>query len=144
MANPSATVVMGTVGEVVLDTTAIANMTQWTVTDTQNVSEWGDSDSEGYTNRKGARKDGTGSVEGKLNTAAAIYEVVNADAEPEQTCWITETLYYNFPCVIFTNFKLTVNTDSKEVLGWSVDFGAAGKFYRPGAAGAPSKSYPTP
>lgn len=142
MANPAANVVMGTAGEVVLDSTAISNLTQWTLTDTQNVSEWGDSDSLGCTNRKGARRDATGSEEGKLNTAAEIYDTVNASAEPEQTCWINATLYYNFPCVVFTNFKLTVNTDSKEVVGWSVDFGAAGVFYRPGEANAPSKTYP--
>ena len=140
MANPAATALMGLDGEVALDGTDIARLTQWSLTATANISEWGDSDSQGYTHRKAARHDGSGSVEGKLDSAAEAYDVMVSTpsvlVEPEQKLYIdkSDALYWQFPCVVYSNFQLTVNTDSKEVLGWSADYGASGPFYRPGTS----------
>ncbi len=143
MANPAANAVMGSAGEVVVDSAALAFMTQWTFTPTSSESAWGDSDSAGYTHRKAARKDGTGSAECKLDSTAEAYDVLDVGDDPELVLWINSTLYYDLPCAIITRFSLSVNQDSKEVIGCSADFGASGIFYKPGQSGAPVKTYPT-
>lgn len=143
MTNPASTAVMGDAGEIVADGTAIARTTQWSIAPKIGESAWGDSDSAGYTHRKGARKDATGSVEGKFDSANPPYNYLEIGDEPELVLWVTTALYWDFPCVLITSFNLTVNMDSKEVLGWTADWGASGIFYRPGQASAPAKTYPT-
>lgn len=142
MSNPASTAVMGDKGEVVADGTAIARTTGWTFNPKIGESAWGDSDSAGYTLRKGARKDGSGSCEGKYDDTTPQSAVVEIGDEPELVLWITQTLYYYMPCVLITGFSLSVNMDSKEVVGWSCDFGCSGIFYRPGQSGATPKTYP--
>lgn len=143
MANPAANVVMGDYGEVVADGTAIAHLTEWNVNPKISESAWGDSESRGFTFRKGARKDGTGSIGGKFNTTQAFYAVVKEGDEPTLALFVTTTLYWYFPCVLITDCKLAVNRDTKEVVGWTADWGASGIFYRPGEAGTTSVTYPT-
>jgi len=134
---------MGDVGEVVVDSTAIARLTQWQFNPQANLSEWGDSDSEGYTNVRPARKSGTGSMEGKMDDTSEFYDLFSEGDEPELTLWATTTLFWNLPCAVISGYQLTVDTDSKEVVGWSADFSASGPFYYPGHASAPAKTYPS-
>ena len=143
MANPAADIAMGDLGEVVADGTAFAHATEWSIAPKIGESAWGDSDSAGHTLRKGARKDCTGSFGGKFDTGNKFYDLVQEGDEPELILWLNTTLYWYFACVLITGYSLAVNMDSKEVVGWSADFGESGRSYRPGEAGAPSKTYPT-
>lgn len=143
MANPASTAVMGDVGEVEVGSQAIARLTQWSFNPTANLSEWGDSDSQGYTNVRPARKAGTGSIEGKMDSGDEFYDLFSEGDEPELTLWATTALYWNIPCGVISGYTVTIDTDSKEVVGWSADFSASGIFYYPGHASAPSKTYPT-
>jgi hypothetical protein len=144
MSNPATNAVMGDLGEIVADGTAIAMATQFSVNPKRGESAWGDSDSAGYTHRKGARKDCTGSLEGKFNSVNPPYSYpVYIDDEPELVLWMTTTLYWDIPCGVITTMQLQVNMDSKEVVGWTADWGASGIFYYPGQSGAPAKTYPT-
>jgi hypothetical protein len=56
--------------------------------------------------------------------------------------WMNTTLYWYFTRALCFDFKLDVNIDTEEVIGWSSDFGADGRYYKPGGSGAPSASYP--
>jgi hypothetical protein len=38
---------------------------------------------------------------------------------------------------------MTYDQDSKEVVEWTADFGADGKYYYPGESGAPVETLPT-
>ena len=144
MSNPASSVLMGDLGEVVADGTAFAHATEWAISPKIGESAWGDSDSAGHTLRKGARKDCTGSFGGKFDTGDPFYSVVSEGDEPSLVLWASRTLYWWFSCVLVTGYNLTVNMDSKEVVGWTADFGESGKHYKPGEAGAPSKTYPGP
>ena len=144
MANPASSVVMGDAGEVVADGTAVARLTQWSVNPKISDSAWGDNDSAGYTNRKGARKDASGGIEGKFDSSNTPHSyTLDIGDEPSLVLWINTTLYWWFPCVLITNYQLTINMDSKEVVGWSADWGSAGIFSYPGQSGTASKSYPS-
>ena len=143
MANPAANAVMGDAAEAVYDGTAVARMTQWTFNPTSGISEWGDSDGGAFTNAKPTRKSGGGSVEGKLDSGSEVYDVFVPGDEPTLVLWINATLYYDLPCAVIGTFSLTLDQDSKEVVGWSSDFTASGVFYYPGEAGATVRSYPS-
>jgi hypothetical protein len=68
-----------------------------------------------------------------LVTKLALWEDINES-----------TAYWLFECALLQNFSLTMDQDSKEVMEWSVDFGADGKFWRPGQAGTkPSQGLPS-
>ncbi len=44
---------------------------------------------------------------------------------------------------LITGYQLTLDQDSKEVVGWTADFGADGQYYRPGETGQPTETFPT-
>jgi hypothetical protein len=135
----------GVDGEFVVGTTRVARTTKWSVSETlATKSEWGDSDTAGYTARAAGRKDATFSTEGKFSTADEVWEIFAIGDNPEATLWMDgESLYWNFPCALCMDFQLTVDMDTQEVIGWTSNWGADGLFYRPGQTGAPSKSPPS-
>jgi hypothetical protein len=130
--------VTGRNGKIHIGTSLVARVTQWAVNPTlATTSEWGDSDSEGYTNRAIGRRDATFTAEGKYEHANNQYELFDLGVgSVEATLWLNAALYWYFPCCICLDFSLTVNIDTEEVVGWTSSWGADGKFYYPGQAGA--------
>ena len=130
-------------GEFVVDTDRVARITQWSVNPKlASSSEWGDSDSAGYTNRCGGRKDATFTSEGKYDTTDEVWDLF----QPDDTCiavlWMNGTLYWDFPRALCSDFSLSVNVDTEEVIGWTASFGSDGIFYYPGQAGATVRTLP--
>lgn len=72
---PSASALAGSDGNVLVGTVRVARITQWNVSYTAQTTVWGDSDSAGYTSRKGTRKDATGTIEGKFDTDNPVYDL---------------------------------------------------------------------
>lgn len=139
----SSTARTGHLGKAVIASSLIYRLTQWTFTPTCSESAWGDSDSEGFTNRAAARKDGTGSVVGKFDTDRKMYTLVMPGDIIKLTLWENATDYWALPRVLVTSFSLTFDNDSKEVVAWNADYGCDGKYYRPGQSGAPAETLPT-
>lgn len=123
----------------------VARTTQWSVNPTlATSSEWGDSDSSGYTNRAPGRKDATFDAEGKYDTTDEVFDLFMPEDIAIAVLWMNNSdLYWDFPRAMCTDFSLTVNIDTEEVLGWSASFGADGQFYYPGQSGATSRSLPS-
>lgn len=126
----------------VVDDELIARMTSWAFNPSAGETAWGDSDSEGYTNRACGRKDGTGSTAGKFDEDTPVYDLFIAGDIVEYVLWENTADYWALPSAFVQNFNLTYDQDSKEVVGWTSDFGADGKFYYPGQSGAPSHTLP--
>lgn len=137
-------------GKFVVDTSLVARTTQWAVNQKlASTAEWGDSDSGGYTNRAAGRKDATFTAEGKYQSDDEIYDLF----QPGDICigvlWLSyvaspaEALYWDFPRALNSDFNLTVNIDTEEVVGWTSSWGADGLFYYPGQSGATSRSMPS-
>lgn len=144
----SAGVIKGSGGKVVVNGTLLSRVTQWTLDKATSETAWGDSDSEGYTNRASARKDGTGSLQGKFDTNQKFYNILNDGDIVELDLWEdadqpSPSNVWVFPRALIQSFNLVFDQDTKEVVGWTANFGADGKFYKPGQSGAPSRSLPT-
>lgn len=138
----STTARTGELGKAVADGTLIARITQWSFNPTSAESAWGDSDSGGYTNRVGGRKDGTGSLTGKFDTTNKVYDLFMPGDNIKLVLWETAADYWVMECCLISGFSVSYNQDTKEVVEWSADFGADGKFYYPGEAGAPVETLP--
>lgn len=122
----------------------VARTTKWDVNPKlANKSEWGDSDSEGFTNRAAGRKDCTFTSEGKFDTDDEQYDLFQEGDILIAVLWMNAALYWYFERALCDDFKLSVNIDTEEVIGWTSAWGADGKYYRPGASGAPAATLPT-
>lgn len=142
MASPVTDVRTSKDSKVVFDDVLVLRMTNAQINPTTSETTWGDSDSEGFTLRKGARRDCTGSVTGKFSTDKPIYDMCQVGDELKMELWENTTDYWAFPCVLVQNYTLGYNQDTKEVIEWNMAFGAVGRFYHPGEDGAPSETLP--
>jgi len=127
-------------GEFVVDSQRVARTTKWDVSATlATKSEWGDSDTGGYTARAAGRKDCTFNAEGKYTIDDEVWEIFSIGDNPVATLWMdSSSLYWHFPCALCLDFSMTVDMDTQEVIGWNSAFGADGIFYFPGQSGAPT------
>lgn len=137
--------VTGRNGKKVVGSTLVARTTQWSVNPTLATStEWGDSDSSGYTNRAFGRKDATFDSEGRYDSSSEVFDLFQPEDIAIVTLWMdNSSLYWDFPRALCNDFSMTVNIDTEEVIGWTSSWGADGIFYHPGAAGAPSRTLPS-
>ncbi len=140
----SSNTLTGRLGKHVVDTTLVARITQWQVNPKlANTSEWGDSDSAGYTNRAAGRKDATFTSEGKYDTTNECWDLFEEGDSAISTLWMNASLYWDFPVALCMDFSMMVNVDTEEVIGWNASFGADGIYYRPGQSGAAVRTIPT-
>ena len=123
----------------------VARTTQWAVNPKlASSSEWGDSDSAGYTNRAAGRKDATFNGEGKYDTEDEVFDLFMPGDNAVAVLWMNATaLYWDFPRALCSDFNLTINIDSEEVIGWQSNWGADGQFFYPGQSGATTRTLPT-
>lgn len=139
----SQTALTARLGKFVVEDTLIARTTNWAVSPTlATKSEWGDSDSGGYTNRAAGRKDATFDGEGKYDTADEVWDIFMPEDICESVLWMNATLYWAFPRALCSDFSMTVDVESEEVIGWTSSWGADGIYYHPGAGGAPAHTIP--
>lgn len=122
-----------------VDSEQVARATNWDVNEKiAHVSEWGDSDSNGFTCRAAGRKDATFAANGKYDTDGIGGESFGMDLfHPDDTCHAeldsgeassSTSLAYDFPRALCNDFKISVNIDSEEVIGWTSEWGADGEF----------------
>ena len=140
----SATALTGRNGEFVVGTTRIARTTQWAVTKSlATSSEWGDSDGGGFSNRAAGRRSATFTAEGKYDTNSEQFDIFQPEDIAIAVLWLNSTsLYWDFPRALCSEFGMTVNIDSEEVIGWTSNWGSDGIFYFPGQVGATTRTMP--
>jgi hypothetical protein len=131
-------------GKFVVGTTLVARCTEWGVNPTlASSTEWGDSDSAGFTNRAAGRKDATFTANGKYDTTNEAFDLFQPEDIAIAVLWLDNvSLYWDFPRAMCTEFSLSVNIDSAEVIGWESSWGADGAFYYPGEIGATVRALP--
>lgn len=131
-------------GKFVVGASLVARTQQWAVTKTlASSTEWGDSDSAGFTNRAAGRKDATFTAEGKYDTSSEQWDLFQPEDIAIAVLWLDNVgLYWDFPRALCSEFGMTVNVDTEEVLSWTASFGADGLFYYPGEAGATVRTLP--
>src|SRR5690606_41796012 len=99
----------------------VARVKQWAVSEKlASTSQWGDSDSGGYTNRAAGRKDATFTSEGVYDTTDEVYDLFSPGDIVISVLWMNATsLYWDFPRSLNEDFSLSVNIDTEEVDGWN-------------------------
>ena len=134
------TALTGRNGKFQVGSTTVARTTTWGVNPKlATKSEWGDSDTAGYTARMPGRRDATYTADGKYDTAAEQFDLFQPEDKAQCGLWMNASaLYWAFPSAMCDDFSMQVNIDTEEVIGWSSSWGADGIFYRPGAEGAPT------
>lgn len=138
------TAATGKNGKFTVEGTPVARLTQWQVSPKlATSSQWGDSDTGGYTARMPGRKDSTFNAEGKYDTDAEQYDLFFIGDKAQADLWMDpeSSLYWAFPCAMCDSFSMSINVDSEEVIGWQSSWGADGIFYYPGQAGAPVRTF---
>lgn len=138
----SSTARSGELGKAVVDDVLVARLKNWSLNPTTSETAWGDSDSAGFTNRKNARKDATGSMTGAFDDGSKPYDLFVAGDIVKLVLWENASDYWALPCALIQSFTITYDQDTKEVVEWSSDFGADGIYYYPGEAGAPVETLP--
>lgn len=139
----SANTITGRNGKFVVNDQLVARTKNWSVNPSVGGSEWGDSDSNGYTNRSSGRRDATFDAEGVYSIVSEQFDLFKPGDIAEAVLWLNATnLYYDFPRALCRDFSLTVDIDTEEVIGWTSGWGADGEYYAPGEAGASSHSLP--
>ncbi len=125
----SSNTLTGRGGTFSVDNTSIARITQWGANPTlASSSEWGDSDSGGFTNRAAGRKDCTFTAEGKYDSTQELYTLFEPEDIVLAILGTTGTPGFNFPRALCSDFNITVNVDTEEVIGWSSNWGADGTY----------------
>lgn len=142
------TAVTGGNGYAQYSNTLISRITKWSINPVDNGSAWGDSDSDGYTNRSSGRKDCTGTLEGKLDSAAKFHGQLREGDFIQLTLWedgldATPGDPWQFPRAKIEGIQLEFNNDTKEVVGWTANFASDGKYWAPGESQAPAVSFGT-
>jgi len=141
----SANTLTGRNGKFVVADTLVARTTEWNITKTlASVTEWGDSDSAGFTNRAAGRKDCTFTTAGKYNTTSEVWDLFQPEDIVVSVLWLdNSSLYWDFPRALCTEFGMILNIDTEEVIGWTANFGSDGVFYYPGESGATPRTLPS-
>ena len=125
----SATALTGRGGSFSAGGTTVARVTQWAVNPKlASSSAWGDSDSNGFTNRASGRKDCTFNAEGKFDTASFAYDLFTLGDIVAAVLGTSGSLGWTFARALCEDFSLTVNIDSEEVIGWTSSWGADGEW----------------
>jgi hypothetical protein len=145
-------------GKAVVGTTLVARITTITVNTATTTSDWGDSDSGSFENTKPARRNANGNMTGMLDTVDPVYDLFDVGDVVEVQFWEdgnaeTPAVYWHLECVVITSFDLTIDPNTKEVVGWTANWKADGRWYTPSTAdesmnklGAakPVKTFPGP
>ncbi len=138
----------GVGGRVVIDGNIIVRVKTWSLNSVVSESAWGDSNSGGFTNRKPARADATGTIVGVMDDVTRIYSYFSGGDfvgrlvqlslwEKLTSAGGAATRGWWFPCALIQGFDITLDMDTKEVVEFTMSWGSDGIYYRPGAAEAP-------
>lgn len=132
-------------GEVAVAGELVARITNWTVNDNLDTSsEWGDSDSAGFTCAQGGRRGATMTIEGVYDTDHPQLGLFKPGDHAEVTLFIEHSnQYYHFPRALCQTFNTGASPDSQEVIKFTSNWRSDGIYYYPGEAGAPSKTVPS-
>jgi len=139
----SETVARGNLGKVKVDTSVIARVTQFELTEQVEETSWGDSDSGGTTNRAAGRSEVIGTIQGKFDNDSPVIVLFAAGDTVALVLFENLTRYWNLPCALIRSYNVVIDTDTKKPVEWKAEFASDGPYYRPGAAGAPTVAYPT-
>lgn len=114
-------VISGKTGKVLVGATAVVDVTSWKLDLKNNVSKWGGSATGGYKKGVGGTNDGSGSIEGKIDTADEIYDRIAPGDSVTLKLYENATINWSVPAII-GGLSIDVDIDDGEALTWTADF----------------------
>lgn len=122
--------ISGKDGKVKIGSTTLADITHWTLRTTALLSAYGSSATAGFRRRVAGIKDGSGTLDGKLDPADPISDDFDEGASVTLLLYLDATRFYTVPAII-ESFRLEVDIDRGEVLGWHAEFSTQGAWTKP-------------
>jgi hypothetical protein len=122
----------------------VAEVTKWNFNPKSNNVAWHSNRTGGYTARAAGNRDGSGTVEGKWSpiTADMVLPALKEGANVTLNLQIISTQKYVVPAII-DGFKIGVDLDTGEAVGWSADFSTNGAWTDPVGVSAIPSTWPT-
>lgn len=138
-------IVSGKDGKVLVSSSAIARLNEWTFNPSVQTDRFGDSDSSGFQRTVPGTAGATGTLRGKFLASDPIYELMRQGdcvnlALRVRSAASGGVLYYYVPAVI-QDFNIGSNPDTGVAVEWTATFESDGKWYYPGESGIPSVSF---
>lgn len=122
--------ISGKDGKVRIGTTTLADITRWTLRTSAALSAYASSATGGYKRRIAGVKDGGGTLAGKLDPGDPISDDFDEGAAVTLLLFVDADRYYTVPAVV-ESFRLEVDIDSGEVIGWQAEFSTSGPWTKP-------------
>ena len=122
--------ISGKDGKVKIGSVTLADITHWTLRTNALLSSYASSATAGYRRRVAGVKEGSGTIDGKLDPADPISDDFDEGSAVTLLLYLDATRYYTVPAVI-ESFRLEVDIDRGEVLGWHAEFSSSGAWTKP-------------
>jgi hypothetical protein len=122
--------ISGKNGKVLIGSTALAEITDWTFHTTSVNHAYASSSTGGYRQRVAGVKDGGGSIGFKLDPADPITDDFDEGSSVTLLLYIDATHFYSVPAVM-DSIQLAVDISSGDVLGGTAMFSANGPWTKP-------------
>lgn len=122
--------ISGKDGRILVAGTGVAHCTKWSFNPKSNNPAWASCDTNGFKTRVGGVKDGSGSMEGKFDTAHPFYDAMDVGTEITALLYINATMFYSIPAII-DDYSIEVDMNEGEVVGWSANFSTRGAWTEP-------------
>jgi hypothetical protein len=122
--------ISGKNGKVLIGSTTLAEITDWTFHTTSLNHAYASSSTAGFRRRVPGVKDGSGSIGFKLDPADPITDDFDEGSAVTLLLYVDATHFYTVPAVI-DSIQLAVDISSGDVLGGTAMFSADGAWTKP-------------
>lgn len=122
--------ISGKDGKIEIDSTQLADITSWTLNTTSNNAAYASSSTSGYKKRVPGVKDGSGSVQGKLDISDPITDDFEEGSAVTLKLYIDATRFYSVPAVI-DSLAIDVDIDNGDVVPFTANYSTDGAWSKP-------------
>ena len=122
------TPISGKDGTVKISTTAVAGITKWTLNKQVETDRKATNESSGYKVTCAGPKSATGTIEGLLDTAAAMTILEGTAAT--LLFYVNASEFYSVPAIV-KNFRPEVDIDSGRWISFTADYESNGAYTEP-------------
>lgn len=122
--------ISGKDGKVKIGSAELADITHWTLRTSASLSAYASSATGGFKRRIAGVKEGSGTIEGKLDPADPVTDDFDEGSAVTLLLHVDAARYYIVPALI-ESFRLEVDIDRGEVVGWKAEFSTTGAWTKP-------------
>lgn len=122
--------ISGKDGDVKIGTTSINEIKKWSFNPKVNTQRYASNKTGGYKCTIPGTKEATGTLSGVYTTSDSHINVIDVGTMVTLKLYINATLFFSVPAVI-TDYKLDVDLDNGEIVGWEGSFESDGPWTNP-------------